>query len=359
MKKICLMFNHLQHQDGVARSAVAIAIHLTRMHLAEVTLMPLFRNDKKAHALLDAGVKVKPIFGYYFKGFSWLVHKLPMGLFSRLVFGRETYDIEVAFQYGISQRCVAAHRSAATKYAWMHGYDYGLRFKHEYEKIGTVCCVSRCNAERLHKELPSVKVDYNYNPIDDTEIRAFGREPIEIERPEGLLFVTVGRHSTEKGFDRLIKIVKRLKDERYKFHLWIIGDGPQSANLHQLRTELGVEEEVQFLGRQNNPHKFTSKADVFICSSFREGYSTACTEAIMLGVPVVTTNVSGAEEIISEAGCGMLTEMDDESLYKAIKSICETPTVVDVWKRTLLKTRERFSVDVRIQRLVKLFQLNE
>lgn len=359
MKKICLMFNHLQHQDGVARSAVAIANHLTRMHLAEVTLMPLFINDKKAHDLLDAGVKVKPVFGFYFKGFSKLVHRLPMGLFSRLAFGHETYDIEVAFQYGVSQQCVATHHSAAAKYAWMHTYDNGLRFKREYETMGTVCCVSRCNAERLHRELPLVKTDYNYNPVDDEEVRELGKAPIDIERPEGLLFVTVGRHSAEKGFDRLIKIVKRLKDEGYIFHLWIIGDGPLSGELNKLCCELGVDNEVQFLGRQNNPHKFTSKADVFICSSFSEGYSTACTEAVMLGVPIITTNVSGAEEIMNDAGCGMITEMDDESLYKAIKSICETPTVIDVWKRTLLKTRERFSADVRIQRLVKLFQLDE
>ena len=351
------MFNHLQYQDGVSRSAIAIANNLTRMQLAEVTLMPLFINDKSSHSLVDCGVKIKPVFGFYFKGFASLIHKLPMCLFSRLVYGQDKYDIEVAIQYGLSLRCVAAHGSSAAKYAWVHTYDEGLRFKSEYETIGTICCVSKCNAERLHKELPSVKVDYNYNPIDDTEIRKLGNESIDIKRPDGLLFVTVGRHSPEKGFGRLINIMKQLKEQGYKFHLWIIGDGPLSVELNHLRTDSGVEEYVQFLGHQDNPHKFTSKADLFICSSFREGYSTACTEAIMLGVPVITTNVSGAEELISEAECGAITELDDGSLYNAIKTVCDTPSIIEQWKDKLLETRTRFSAEVRIQRLVKLFNL--
>ena len=360
MKKICFVFNHLRHQDGVARSAIAIANQLTRLNLAEVTLIPLFIDEKKAHLLIDEGVKVKPAFGMYFKGLSQLVHKLPMNWVRRYVIGNYVYDIEVAFQYGVSPRCIAAvsRRSHASKYAGMHGYDEGLVLREAYEKIGTVCCVSRCNAERLHKELPTIKVDYNYNPIDDVQVRELGAEALDIERPNGLLFVTVGRLSPEKGFGRLLDIMKRLKDEGLKFHLWIIGDGPLEVELKQKRVDLGLEEEVQFLGRQSNPHKYTAKADVFVCSSLTEGYSTACTEAIMLNVPVVTTSVSGAEEIIGEAECGKMTGMDDDSLHAALKEVCENPAMVDDWKLKLQETKSRFSAEVRIQRLIKLFHLN-
>ena len=359
MKKICLMFNHLRHQDGVGRSAIAIANQLTRLNLAEVTLIPLFTNDKSAHSLIDDGVKVKPGFGIYFHGLAQIVKFIPMSWIHKWLIS-DKYDIEVGFQYGLTIKCIAAtsRRSHASKFAWMHCYDEGLVLRDEYEKIGTVCCVSRCNAERLHKELPAIKVDYNYNPIDDAQVRQFGAEAIDIERPEGLLFVTVGRLSPEKGFGRLLDIMKRLKDEVKKFHLWIIGDGPIEAELKQKCIDLGLEGEVQFMGRQSNPHKFTAKADVFVCSSFVEGYSTACTEAIMLNVPVVTTSVSGAEEIIEEADCGKMTDMDDDSLYAALKEVCEKPALVDEWKAKLQETKSRFSAEVRIQRLVNLFQLN-
>ena len=241
----------------------------------------------------------------------------------------------------------------------MHCYDEGLVYRNEYEKTGTVCCVSRCNAERLHKELPSVKVDYNYNPIDDVQVRLLGAEDIDIEHPDGMLFVTVGRLSPEKGFGRLLDIINRLREDGERVNLWIIGVGPIESELKQKQIDLGLEEEVLFLGRQNNPHKFTAKADMFVCSSFVEGYSTACTEAIMLNVPVVTTCVSGAEEIIEEAECGIMTGMDDDSLYSALKEICQEPDKVKDWKLKLQTTKSRFSAEVRIQRLINLFNLNE
>ena len=173
MKKICLMFNHLQYQDGVSRSAIAIANNLTRMQLAEVTLMPLFINDKSSHSLVDCGVKIKPVFGFYFKGFASLIHKLPMCLFSRLVYGQDKYDIEVAFQYGLSLRCVAAHGSSAAKYAWVHTYDEGLRFKSEYEisllyfkwrgciwKLYLYCSCERRTNTRCRSENDSFSTQY-------------------------------------------------------------------------------------------------------------------------------------------------------------------------------------------------------
>ena len=71
----------------------------------------------------------------------------------------------------------------------------------------------------------------------------------------------------------------------------------------------------------------------------------------------MTTNVSGAEEIISEAECGLLTEVDDESLYRGLRKVCETPDILDVWKHKLQETKKRFSVESRIKRLINLFQL--
>ena len=236
-----------------------------------------------------------------------------------------------------------------------NGYDEGLVLRKEYEAIGHQVCVSKCNADRLRKEIPTIKVDYNYNPIDDEAVRKAGQEKIEMLRPVDMpLLVSVGRHSKEKGYMRLLDIVARLKTEKYKFALWLVGDGPQHKQLVEYAKEIGVDDVVAFTGAQSNPHKYTSQADVFICSSFVEGYSTACTEAIMLGVPVITTNVSGGEEIIEEAQCGLLTKMDDESLYQAIKSVLEKTETLGEWRTKLLQTREAFSQKVRARNLFNI-----
>ena len=361
MKKICLIFNHFRHQDGVGRSALAIANILTRNHLAEVTLIPIYTDEKSFHDLLDPQVRVKPVFGFYFHGMPHIVDWLPLGFINKMIRPHE-YDIVVGFQFGISIRCVASAEldNRIAKFAWMHGYDNGLALQNEYERIGKVVCVSKCNALRLKNELPTIVTDYSYNPIDEKVVQKYGSQPSPVSKPtNGPLLITVGRLSQEKGFGRLIKVLKRIKDDGRVFTLWIVGDGPLESELHKLVHDLSMENEVLFLGRQNNPHQFTAIADLFVCSSFSEGYSTVCTEAIMLGVPVLSTNVSGAQEIIEEAACGKVVGIDDESLYNGVREVLQNPSVIDEWKNTLLITRNRFYADTRIQRLVNILRLKE
>lgn len=363
MKKICLIFNHFQHQDGVSRSALAIANNLVKMELAEVTLISIFTDEKEFHKELDPRVKMKHVFGFYFRGMPHIVKHIPKSWIIRKSLNDE-YDVMIGFQEGLPIKYIAAsHRSSnVNKFAWLHCYFDWLipTLKDDYKKIGTVVCVSRCNAERLHKEIPIITTDYSYNPIDEKYVIKCGEEVCDIKRPTNMpLFVSVGRMSWEKGYDRLIRISRRLLDEGYKFNLWLVGDGPIYKELQSLNQELRMENCIKFLGRQNNPHKYTSKADLFICSSFIEGYSTACTEAIMLGVPVITTNVSGAEEIIEDAECGRLLGMDDESLYNGLKEILDSPTLVNEWKKKLLTTRQRFYAETRIKKLAKILRLDE
>ena len=116
-----------------------------------------------------------------------------------------------------------------------------------------------------------------------------------------------------------------------------------------------LDENVHFFGRQDNPYAYMARADVFVCSSFSEGYSTACTEAIILGIPVLTTNVSGGKEIIDEAEAGLLVGMENEDLYSGMKKILNQPEILKTWKRTLAKTKERFSYASRLQKLYNIF----
>lgn len=95
-----------------------------------------------------------------------------------------------------------------------------------------------------------------------------------------------------------------------------------------MSTENKLTDVVILLGAKKNPHKYTRMADAFICSSLSEGYSTACTEAAVLGIPIITTDVSGGAEIIEEAECGVLTGIDDESLKNAIRTVLDDPQLL-------------------------------
>ena len=358
--KICMTFVGLTLSNGVARSAIAIANLLVEKKGVDVTLIPVFKYDGKAMKYLNSKVKVqKPILPFYFRGLAKILLLFPARLLYKL-FIREKYDIEIAFQYEVPTIIIKGSTNIEAKhYCWMHTYDEGLKFRHCYEQMDKMVVVSKCGANRLREELNNrVKIDYCYNPIDDIEICHQGNEVVNTSRGEGPLFVSVGRMSPEKGYARLLNIVHRLKVENYKFHLWLIGNGPILENLKDECKKLNIEDMVDFLGPQSNPHKYTSKADVFICSSFSEGYSTACTEAIMLGIPVITTNCSGGAEIIEEAECGILTEMDDDSLYQGIKHALDNQQLINEWKEKLKFTKKRFSQSERANQIFKVLEIS-
>lgn len=353
-----MMFNHFQFQDGVCRSALAIANLVAARNDVEITLIPIFNYEPKVMNLVSDRVKVKPVFRFYFHGFSKLLDMLPKKLLYKLFIG-DHYDVNIAFQYGISEKIIASgtHRSHAS-IGWMHGFDEGMTLKEDYLKMDKMVCVSRCNADRLSAELGGkIPVDYNYNPINDEQVRNQGNMPIEVTPNRTMQFVSVGRMSPEKGFSRLLKVMKQLADERYDFGLWLIGDGSQLAALKQEVQDLNLDNYISFLGKKDNPHAYTSKADVFVCSSFTEGYSTACTEAIMLNVPVISTKVSGAKEIIDEACCGLLVDSNEQALYEGLKQILDHPQIVEKWKETLAVTKYNFSPSKRIKRFLDIVGL--
>ena len=353
MTRICFLFSDLKLSNGVSRVAIAIANLLSQREDVDITLIALYEYEKEASKLVSPRVHVKKFFGFYFRGFDKLVDLIPHRLLYSLVLKKGNYDVEIGFQYNMPTKIVAASNNYnAAHIAWMHGYDYGLKLKDFYPKLDKVICVSRCNSERLYKEMDgNVITDYCYNPINDEAIVKNGNVDISIKRNNDSVFVSVGRHSPEKGYSRLLDIVSRLKDEGYKFKLWLIGDGPTHSELIKKTEQLELSDYVVFVGAQENPHKYTSKADVFVCSSFSEGYSTACTEAIMLGVPVITTNVSGGEEIINESQAGLLTEMSDESLYEGMKKVLDHPELIQNWKNTLETTKQKFSQREREKKL--------
>ena len=358
MKKVVLVFNSLTAANGVARAAVAIANCLVETEQYDVTLFPLFCCEKEVVlSFLDKRVHVKRLFGFYFKGFAKLLDIIPDNILYRLIFRKQRYDVEVAFQFGLSTKIISASNNrSAIRLVWMHGYDVGLRLKDYYTKFDRVLCVSKCNAERLKEELNnSIIVDYCYNVIDDELVRELGKERIDYPHRNCFTFVSVGRMSQEKGYTRLIPVVERLANSGFVFSVWIVGDGPLKGELEEEIKNLHLSDFFVFLGTQRNPHKYTSKADVFICPSFSEGYSNACTEAIMLGVPVISTDVSGAREIIADSESGLVVDNSEDGIYEGMKEVLCNPSIVEEWKRKLVFTKERFSKIERTNHLLNIF----
>ena len=354
-KRIVFVLNNLQYADGVAKVLVELCNFLDE-NLFDITIIPIYRCDPDFIKLLKPTIHIQKTLGFYFRGLDKIVNALPIHfLYQKIVGGN--YDIEVAFQYGLATRMIANSTNRnAIHYAWMHGYDEGLTLRNEYPKFDKVFCVSKFNEERLRKESNgTVNVECCYNIIDESKILEASKEKISEVSSRKPVFVAVGRQTPEKGFLRLVDVVNRLKKDGYDFTLWLIGDGVEHQQLVDKVNSEQLEDTVKLLGIQSNPHKYTSKADVFICSSFSEGYSTACAEAILQGIPVISTAVSGAQEIINDSQCGIVCQLDDNSLYEALKYVLDNPEIIHEWKKILEKTKLKFGSAERGKRASGIF----
>ena len=153
----------------------------------------------------------------------------------------------------------------------------------------------------------------------------------------------VGKIVPNKGFDRMIKIQKKLLAEGYQTKLLILGTGNQRTELEKWCKENGIFDTVQFLGYQTNPYKYVSKCDLFVCASHEEGFSTAATEALIVGTPVCTVEVSGMKEMLGNNEYGLITENNEEALYQGIKALLDQPELLQHYKEQAIIRGKTFS----------------
>lgn len=109
------------------------------------------------------------------------------------------------------------------------------------------------------------------------------------------------------------------------------------------------------LGFQKNPYKYMSQADLFVCSSRAEGFSTVVTEALILGLPVVTTDCAGMRELLGDNEFGIVADNNDEAIYLALKDMLEDRDKYQHYKKQALKRSSYFSMERSISELEKIF----
>ena len=143
----------------------------------------------------------------------------------------------------------------------------------------------------------------------------------------------------------MARIHKRLIDDGFHIHTYILGIGSEKERIQKYVNDEGIEDTFTFLGYQTNPYKYVARCDMFICSSVAEGFSTAATEALIVGTPVVTTPVAGMEEMLGKNNeWGIVTENDEESLYQGIKRLLDNPMLLAHYKEKAAQRGKTFSM---------------
>ena len=106
-----------------------------------------------------------------------------------------------------------------------------------------------------------------------------------------------------------------------------------------------LENIVSLPGFTPNPYSIIKEHDLFVCSSRAEGYSTAVTEALILGLPVITTDCSGMRELLGENNeYGVVVQNDEESLYNGIKKFLENKSYLEFYTTKAIDRGKKFSL---------------
>lgn len=322
-----------------------------------ITVQTLFDKDSQKDRLRP-GIEYRSFLYRQFHGNSRLQARLPAGLLYRLIVGKR-YDIVVSYLEGPTAHILSGCPYGDTKkVAWFHvemdrdrQFSAGFRSKEAalaayraFDRVVYVADSVKNSIERVAGQ-PFEHSHVLYNTVNTAEIKQKAQEDIPDSCFDAACrnIVSVGRIIPAKGYDRLVRIHKRLIEEGYPCRFFILGEGSDRKELEQFLLENGLSETFTFLGFQENPYRFVSKADLFVCSSRREGFSTAVSEALVLGVPVVSTNCSGAYELLGkENAYGIVAENDEDSLYSGIKRLLDDPALLAHYREKALERGRHF-----------------
>jgi len=161
-----------------------------------------------------------------------------------------------------------------------------------------------------------------YNIINGKEIVEKSKEIVDLKKDKVKTFIHVGRHTeSDKKITRIINAAEKLKND-YNFKILLVGDGIDNILYREMVRKLKLEKHVVFLGKKTNPFPYYKISDALILSSKFEGYPTVFLEAMILNIPIITTNVSDAEKDIKDK-YGIVVDNNDDSIYYGIKMFLE------------------------------------
>lgn len=169
-------------------------------------------------------------------------------------------------------------------------------------------------------------------------IRAMAEEETVTYAPDAIHAVMVARLSRCKGIERAIHAVAKARQSGHPVVLHIVGGGPQRRALQQLVAELAATDWVVFHGEKSNPYPYIKQADLMLITSYHEAAPMVIDEARCLGVPILSTATSSAQEMVAEAQAGWVCANDQAAIDDTLCRVLADPDGLAATRQRLLTT---------------------
>ena len=158
-----------------------------------------------------------------------------------------------------------------------------------------------------HPKRPPLRIPLGFK---EPRFAAVDRAALGLE--DGTVYaIAVGRLVSRKGYPELLGALAKCRSRNLR--LLIAGDGPEAPGLRRLCTELGIDGRVRFLGQvtEEQKYQYLSNADIFCLATHHEGFGIVYQESMHCGLPIVTTNVGGQTDFLTDGDNALLTNPGD------------------------------------------------
>ncbi|MFL6560849.1 MAG: N-acetyl-alpha-D-glucosaminyl L-malate synthase BshA [Bacillus sp. (in: firmicutes)] len=196
------------------------------------------------------------------------------------------------------------------------GYDPSLTdaIKFGIEKSDVVTAVSKALVDQTYELInPDKQIETVYNFIDDRVYKksdaSWLKSDFEISEDEKVI-IHVSNFRPVKRVKDVVKSFAKIASAM-PAKLLLVGDGPEMTIVCKLVREFGLEDQVIFLGKQENLEELYSISDLMLLLSEKESFGLVALEAMACGVPCIGTNVGGMPEVINHGVNGFICELGD------------------------------------------------
>ncbi|MDD3747453.1 MAG: glycosyltransferase [Anaerostipes sp.] len=366
--KILFLIHDLMH--GGAEKVLLNLVNNMDQQRYDITVMTLFDVGINKQFVAPQ-IHYKSVFSKLFRGNRFYFQmKSPEKLYKKYI--QDEYDIVVAYLEGSCTRIIAGCPNDNTvKIAWRHfaenekeflqGYRSLDEAKEVYKTYDKVVGVSQTVIDTFEnltglKGISTVK----YNTNETEKIKTLAKE--EVTHPkfivdDTLSFCWVSKVRPRKGIMRLAEVHNRLQKEGYQYRIYILGEGEEQESIQRYLQEHHIEDSFVFLGYDTNPYKYVARCDLMVCPSFEEGFSTSCTEALVVGTPIVTTLCSGMKEMLGEHNeYGLIVENSTQGIYDGMKQLLDHPDLLEHYTKQAKERGKYFSMERTVDEVQDMFE---
>lgn len=236
-------------------------------------------------------------------------------------------------------------------------------------KVAAIIAHSRATISQLKRAgVPDKKLHFTRNTIDMEKTEQDARKTLEKALPGTdkwpRMLLPAARPVREKGHLTAVKAIARLKKAGYEPALWLPGKiaiGVDSSFIDQLQKlieQLGVKDNIFFLGWCENMPALIKSCDIVILPTHTEGFPRVILEAMLLKRPVCATPVGGIPEAIEDGRTGLLFDVDDAHALAARieKLVSESETRERIVQRAYDFVRKEYISDYHTNAVMKVFE---